>query len=128
MPGCGNCNSRKKKSRRPARRTKEPLIKSGIPVIASVARQSRDVASAGWRLPRRYAPRNDDLIRGSLVVLGTIVAQLLGFLGHDVAHQVFAIGLAHMFIDYRDLPGEVPVTVTDPLTVNHATHGQDAYQ
>ncbi len=31
--------------------------------------QSRDVASAGWRLPRRYAPRNDEIfefIRGSL--------------------------------------------------------------
>ena len=41
-------------------RLKESSIIPVLPVIASEARQSRKAESAGWRLPRRYAPRNDD--------------------------------------------------------------------
>ena len=39
---------------------KETLINSMILVIASVAKQSHTAESIGWRLPRRYAPRNDE--------------------------------------------------------------------
>jgi len=45
---------------------KEALINSRKPVIVSVARQSRTMESVGWRLPRHFVPRNDELIRGSL--------------------------------------------------------------
>ena len=48
--------------------SKEALITSKIPVIASAAKQSHAMESVGWRLLRHCVPRNDELIRGSLEV------------------------------------------------------------
>ena len=38
------------------------------PVIASVAQQSFNSGSTSWRLLRHFVPRNDELIRGSLIL------------------------------------------------------------
>jgi len=43
--------------------SREPLINSSKPVIASVARQSHTLESVSWRLPRHFVPRNDGLIQ-----------------------------------------------------------------
>ena len=45
------------------------LINSNIPVIASTAKQSHDSESITWRLLRHFVPRNDGLIRGSLIAV-----------------------------------------------------------
>ena len=54
---------------------REPLINYRTTVIASEARQSQAMESIGWRLPRHFVPRKDELIRGSLVVDASVAVK-----------------------------------------------------
>ena len=63
-----------------------------------------------------------------LVVSRTLGTKLLGFLGHDVANQKLAIGFTQVFVDHRNLPGELQITVVHTLTLDSPADSQNTHQ
>ena len=68
-------------------------VKAAVSVIASVARQSHAMESMTWRLPRHFVPRNDELIRVSLIFITT----------HNARKAIPESDLS-VYLDLRDSP------------------------